>query len=224
MGCYAPLRRVEGGAQQSISVTARCGNLLLSVSADVRTSDDVIASSKAVPNNKVGVVLMRPATNSNVGLAYNGTAVPPATVISGNKASGIVSNAAGTQVSNCRIGVGRDGFTLVPNIGTGVTFLSDAINSNVGDTSSGKAGEAGYTAGSKPFSFLSVISGNNGDGVRSFAKNTVVNNAHVGFALVVTQNSTFYRRTPNTGAGLNFQDGADSPRVGYTWPVVKNPP
>lgn len=177
-----------------------------------------ISGKKAVPNNKVGVVLMRPALNSHIGLAYNSTTVPPATVISGNKASGIVSDAVGTQVSNCRIGVGRDGFSAVPNAGAGVQFLSNAANSNVGDTSSGKFGEDGYTAGGKPFSFLSVISGNDGDGIRSLAKNTVVNNAHVGFALVVTENNSFYRRTPNTGAGLNFQASADSPRVGYRWP------
>ena len=43
MGCFAPLRRVgAGGGRSNPSVISRCGGLLPSASADLRSSGDAI--------------------------------------------------------------------------------------------------------------------------------------------------------------------------------------
>jgi hypothetical protein len=106
-----------------------------------------ITGVKAVPNNGAGVYLDQTAVNGYVGMAYNSTVAPPSTVISGNLQQGVISNGAATQISNCMIGMGRDGSTIVPNGGNGVHFGFLAKGSMVGDSSAGLRGDPDFVPG-----------------------------------------------------------------------------
>ena len=76
MDCFAPLRR---DGRSNLLATARCGSLLLSFSADVRTSDDVIgfkghARLALVCREKTGP---QPATSKKAPMLTNGTSFQP---------------------------------------------------------------------------------------------------------------------------------------------------
>ena len=51
MGCIVPLSPPSKWGRSNLPVTSRCGSLLLSVSADVRSADDVIAPKRPLYND-----------------------------------------------------------------------------------------------------------------------------------------------------------------------------
>jgi len=132
-------------------------------------------------------------------------------LVSGNQGSasshGVEIHGANTKVSNVWAGLASDGFTIVPNGGSGIYLGAQATGTIVGDTISG----------STPRSLPTIIAGNFAHGVYSAADRTIFNHVWVGY----NKNGTGTPYHGNHLSGVYIDAAATGATIGRRLPSTR---